>query len=88
LGSIGDRKLKGRLKHGERLLNEAARGAAKIGAWLAPAEAGSLEAEGEGVFCVCVLFVGCGWLWLSFLLPVAHTRTIVLPFSHLQQTHM
>ena len=46
LAAIGDRKLKGKLRHTERAIAESGRGAARIGAWLAPAEAGILEAEG------------------------------------------
>ncbi|GBF94400.1 hypothetical protein Rsub_07214 [Raphidocelis subcapitata] len=46
LASIGDRKLKGRLRHTENLIAQSSKAAAKIGEWLAPAEAGTLEAEG------------------------------------------
>jgi len=47
LASVGDRKLKGKLRYGERLIAESSQAGAKIGEWLAPAEAGALEAEGE-----------------------------------------
>ncbi|KAI8476944.1 MAG: WD40-repeat-containing domain protein [Monoraphidium minutum] len=46
LKDVGDRKLKGKLRHTERLLSDASKATAKIGEWLAPAEAGALEAEG------------------------------------------
>lgn len=43
---IGDKKLKGKMRHTERLSSEAAVAAAKTDEWLLPAEAGTLEAEG------------------------------------------
>ena len=46
LSAITDRKLRGRLKHTERLYAAAQKSTAKIGEWLAPHEAGVLEAEG------------------------------------------
>jgi hypothetical protein len=55
---VGDRKLKGQLKHTERLYKEANQVAARVNTWLAPADAGFLETEGtqQGCGgCVCVL---------------------------------
>ncbi|KIY97753.1 putative U3 small nucleolar RNA-associated protein 7 [Monoraphidium neglectum] len=46
LADISDRKLKGKLRHKERLYLQSSKETAKIGEWLAPAEAGTLEAEG------------------------------------------
>ncbi|KAL3140161.1 hypothetical protein ABBQ38_004438 [Trebouxia sp. C0009 RCD-2024] len=43
---ISDKKLKGKMRHTERLSSEAAVAAAKTDEWLLPAEAGTLEAEG------------------------------------------
>ena len=43
---INDKKLKGKMRHTERLNSEAATAAAKTDEWLLPAEAGTLEAEG------------------------------------------
>ena len=43
---INDKKLKGKMRHTERLNSEAAVAAAKTDEWLLPAEAGTLEAEG------------------------------------------
>jgi U3 small nucleolar RNA-associated protein 7 len=43
---IADKKLKGRLRYAEGIVRDAQAGAAKVGEWLLPAEAGSLEAEG------------------------------------------
>ena len=43
---ISDRKLKGQLRHSEKLAAEAAQKAAKAEEWLLPSEAGGLEAEG------------------------------------------
>lgn len=43
---ITDKKLKGKMRHTERLNSEAAVAAAKTDEWLLPAEAGTLEAEG------------------------------------------
>lgn len=47
LQSVPDRKLKGQLKHTERLYKEANQAAARVNTWLAPADAGFLEAEGR-----------------------------------------
>jgi hypothetical protein len=47
LAGVSDRKLKGQLKHTERLYKEANKAAAHINQWLAPAEAGFVEAEGD-----------------------------------------
>jgi hypothetical protein len=47
LQTVSDRKLKGQLKHTERLYKEANKTAARVNQWLAPADAGFLEAEGE-----------------------------------------
>ncbi|KAG1679461.1 hypothetical protein FOA52_007753 [Chlamydomonas sp. UWO 241] len=44
--SITDKKLKGKLRHAERVVREAQEKAAKVSAWLLPSEAGTLEAEG------------------------------------------
>ncbi|KAF8069492.1 utp7 [Scenedesmus sp. PABB004] len=46
LKQVSDKKLKGKLKHTERLYKEANKAAARLNTWLAPAEAGLLEAEG------------------------------------------
>eukprot|EP00775_Hariotina_reticulata_P010913 gene10913-11067_t len=46
LQNVSDRKLKGQLKHTERLYKEANKTAARVNQWLAPADAGFLEAEG------------------------------------------
>jgi U3 small nucleolar RNA-associated protein 7 len=46
LAAVGDRKLKGQLRYSERLFAESSRAGAKVGEWLAPGEAGALEAEG------------------------------------------
>lgn len=43
---IPDKKLKGQLRHSEKLAAEAAYKAAKAEEWLLPPEAGILEAEG------------------------------------------
>lgn len=43
---ITDKKLKGKMRHTERLSSEAAVAAAKTDDWLLPAEAGLLEADG------------------------------------------
>ena len=43
---ITDKKLKGKMRHTERLNSEAAVAAAKTDEWLLPAQAGTLEAEG------------------------------------------
>ena len=43
---LPDRKLKGQLKHNERLVQDATKAAAKIDQWLLPEAAGELEAEG------------------------------------------
>jgi hypothetical protein len=52
LADISDRKLKGKLRHKERLYLQSSKETAKIGEWLAPAEAGTLEAEGaNGMSC-------------------------------------
>lgn len=48
LQSVPDRKLKGQLKHTERLYKEANQVAAQVNTWLAPADAGYLETEGRG----------------------------------------
>jgi hypothetical protein len=47
LQAVPDRKLKGQLKHTERLYKEANQVAARVNTWLAPADAGFLETEGE-----------------------------------------
>lgn len=47
LAGVSDRKLKGQLKHTEKLYKEANRTAARINQWLAPSDAGFVEAEGE-----------------------------------------
>lgn len=47
---ITDKKLKGKLRHAERVYKEAQKKAIQANEWLLPAEAGYLEAEG-----------GCGW---------------------------
>ena len=60
---ISDKKLKGKMRHTERLSSEAAVAAAKTDEWLLPAEAGTLEAEGmertwrfsQVYFCILVL---------------------------------
>jgi len=44
--TIPDKKLKGQLRHSEKLAAEAAYKAAKAEEWLLPPEAGILEAEG------------------------------------------
>ncbi len=44
--AIADKKLKGQLRHSEKLAAEAAYKAAKAEQWLLPEEAGTLEAEG------------------------------------------
>lgn len=44
--AISDKKLKGQLRHSEKLAAEAAYKAAKAEQWLLPEEAGALEAEG------------------------------------------
>lgn len=46
LKGIKDRKLKGELRHAERMTSDATLAAAKVDAWLLPEAAGSLEAEG------------------------------------------
>ena len=43
---LKDRKLKGQLKHNERMVEDATKAAAKIDQWLLPETAGELEAEG------------------------------------------
>jgi hypothetical protein len=47
LAGVSDRKLKGQLKHTERLYKQSNKAAAHINQWLAPADAGFVEAEGE-----------------------------------------
>ena len=44
--AIADKKLKGQLRHSEKLAAEAAYNAAKAEQWLLPEEGGTLEAEG------------------------------------------
>ncbi|GAX74039.1 hypothetical protein CEUSTIGMA_g1489.t1 [Chlamydomonas eustigma] len=44
--SIKDKKLKGRLKHVEKIVREAQEKAAKVSEWLLPSDTGILEAEG------------------------------------------
>jgi hypothetical protein len=44
--AIADKKLKGQLRHSEKLAAEAAYKAAKAEQWLLPEEGGTLEAEG------------------------------------------
>ena len=46
LKHLKDRKLKGQLRHNERLVEDATQAAAKIDQWLLPEAAGELEAEG------------------------------------------
>lgn len=46
LADVPDRKLRGQLKHTERLYAEANKAAARVNEWLAPAEGGFLETEG------------------------------------------
>lgn len=46
LKKITDKKLKGRLKHSERLFQESQAKASKVTEWLQPSEPGYLEAEG------------------------------------------
>lgn len=43
---LKDRKLKGQLRHNERLVEDATKAAAKIDQWLLPEAAGELEAQG------------------------------------------
>jgi hypothetical protein len=43
---IEDKKLKGKLRHSERVVSEAQAAAAKVDEWLLPRDAGELEAEG------------------------------------------
>lgn len=43
---IEDKKLKGKLRYTERVVNEAQAAAAKVDEWLLPADAGELQAEG------------------------------------------
>ena len=43
---LTDRKLKGQLRHNERLVEDATKAAAKLDQWLLPEAAGELEAEG------------------------------------------
>lgn len=47
LKAVPDKKLKGQLKHTERLYKEANQAAARVNTWLAPADAGFLEPEGD-----------------------------------------
>jgi hypothetical protein len=49
LKQVPDRKLKGQLKHTERLYKESNQVAARVNTWLAPADAGFLETEGTGL---------------------------------------
>jgi|LauGreSBDMM110SN_4_FD.fasta_scaffold36403_3 hypothetical protein len=58
--SIKDKKLKGQLKHVEKVVKEAQAKAAKVSEWLLPSDSGLLEAEGErrleigaSVTCAC-----------------------------------
>jgi hypothetical protein len=53
LAGIGDKKLKGKLRHTERLYKEANKAAARINNWLAPADAGFVEAEGARYNPLC-----------------------------------
>lgn len=46
LQAVPDRKLRGQLKHTERLYRESNQVAARVNTWLAPADAGFIEAEG------------------------------------------
>lgn len=66
LQAVPDRKLKGQLKHKERLYKESNKEAAQINTWLAPADAGFLETEG-----VCV------WVWLITQVPVTQLQAAV-----------
>ena len=45
--SIKDKKLKGQLKHVEKVVKEAQAKAAKVSEWLLPSDNGLMEAEGE-----------------------------------------
>ncbi len=45
--SIKDKKLKGKLKHVEKVVRDAQQKAAKVSEWLLPSDSGLLEAEGE-----------------------------------------
>jgi len=47
LRTIKDKKLKGQLGHRERVYAKATKVSKAVGEWLAPEEAGFLEAEGE-----------------------------------------
>lgn len=47
LHEVKDRKLKGQLRHRERVYQEGTKRAAKAAEWLLPADGGFLEAEGE-----------------------------------------
>jgi len=44
--SMTDRKLKGQMRHNERLVEDATQAAAQVDEWLLPETAGELEAEG------------------------------------------
>eukprot|EP00878_Enallax_costatus_P026137 GHUV01028020.1.p1 GENE.GHUV01028020.1~~GHUV01028020.1.p1 ORF type:complete len:109 (+),score=26.88 GHUV01028020.1:330-656(+) len=46
LQQVGDKKLKGQLKHTELLYREANKTAARVNQWLAPADAGFTETQG------------------------------------------
>ncbi len=46
LHSVQDKKLKGKLRHTERIYADSQKTAAKVNEWLAPADGGYLEAEG------------------------------------------
>jgi hypothetical protein len=62
LKGVSDKKLKGQLRHTERLYKEANDTAARVGTWLAPTEAGFIETEGACVrACVraCVYARAC-----------------------------
>jgi hypothetical protein len=53
LKKLKDKKLKGRLKHSERVFREAQTKAAKANEWLQTAEPGFLETEGQQLIINC-----------------------------------
>jgi hypothetical protein len=86
LQAVPDRKLRGQLKHTERLYKESNQVAARVNTWLAPADAGFIEAEGGAgavhqAQCVLLLLyaVSTESVWEQQQLPTAHAPSSCVP---------
>jgi hypothetical protein len=90
LKKITDKKLKGRLKHNERLYRESQAKASKVNEWLQPSEAGYLEAEGECMLWVSVCRYACVCVYLCVYVRACVcvsmlARLCLLPLVHLSR---